>query len=52
MCNSSRQYINTIEQKKGQTYNQHRDHQVPLGDLRMGEDIVEYIGHLHFIFLT
>lgn len=34
------------------TYNQHGNQQVLLGDLGMGEDIVEHIGHVAFVFFT
>lgn len=37
---------------KTETYNQHRNQQVLLGDLSVGEDIVEHIGHVAFVFLT
>lgn len=34
------------------TYNQHSNKQVLLGDLSMGEDIVEHVGHVALVFLT
>lgn len=34
------------------TYNQHGNQQVFFGDLSMGEDVVEDIGHVSFVFLT
>ena len=34
-----------------QTYNEHSNKQVFLGDLSMGEDVVEHIGHITFVFL-
>ena len=37
---------------RNHTYNQHCNQQVLLGDLGMGEDIVEHIGHVAFVFLT
>lgn len=35
-----------------ETYNQHCHQQVLLGDLSVGEDVVEHIGHVAFVFLT
>lgn len=34
------------------TYDQHGDQKVLLCDLSMGEDIIEHIGHVAFVFFT
>lgn len=35
-----------------QTYNQHSDQKILLCNLSMGEDIIEHIGHVAFVFFT
>lgn len=35
-----------------QTYNQHSDQEVFLCDLSVGENIIEHIGHVAFVFFT
>lgn len=37
---------------ESETYNQHGNQQVLLGDLSVGEDVVQHVGHVALVLLT
>lgn len=42
----------TTVAKESETYNQHGNKQILLGDLSMREDVVEHVGHVALVLLS